>query len=103
MFFSLLLGLFRPGEDDGRSTPLSDCEDSNREYTSKNLDLLNQDVSQLKKLYQFNVENVKVRIIICNRFAYTKKSFMHKETYIRCFNSELLKSAGPSVKFYLGV
>lgn len=88
MFFYLLLGLFRPGEDDGRSTPLSDCEDSNREYTSKNLDLLNQDVSQLKKLYQFNVDNVKVRITICNYFIYIKK-IMHRVIYMKNFNSEL--------------
>lgn len=77
MFFSFLLGLFRPGEDDGRSTPLSDCEDSNREYNSKNLDLLNQDV--VKKLYQFNVENVKVRLTICTYFIFAKVNFMHKE------------------------
>lgn len=88
MFFYLLLGLFRPGEDDGRSTPLSDCEDSNREYTSKNLDLLNQDVSQLKKLYQFNVDNVKVRITIFNYFIYIKK-IMQRVIYMKNFNSEL--------------
>ncbi|GBL74111.1 hypothetical protein AVEN_231009-1 [Araneus ventricosus] len=46
--------LFRPGEDDERNSPPSECGDSDRDYAGKPGDLVVQDMNQLKKLYPIN-------------------------------------------------
>ncbi|GFY41499.1 hypothetical protein TNIN_212681 [Trichonephila inaurata madagascariensis] len=48
-------GLFRPGEDNERNSPPSDCGDSEREYTIKASDFVPQDISQLKKMHPVSI------------------------------------------------